>query len=161
MVFMPVATTTLTRQGESVSAVCERKIFFIVPFQTDSVSKIIRIDDEVVHGSLSRTLPSGSDSDRRRPPTYAEDMASIRITGSDGTVDVPVSPANLDSVRRRLTNFMADANQKQLSVFTVTNWKWSVVGGGLLCLLPLLYVGTLVQAIIRHTRASQTRTRMQ
>ncbi|MBX7210091.1 MAG: hypothetical protein K1X78_17365 [Verrucomicrobiaceae bacterium] len=153
MMLFPVATTVMERRGEVVTATCIRRIFFVVPCQTESVSGVTRIDHDIVRGSLSRTLRSGDEDDRRRPATRAEDMSSVIIVGTGGSIDVPVSPVDLDVVRRRMRDFVVESREPELRVFTVANWKWSVVGGGLLCVLPVLYLVTLLKTIV--SRASK------
>lgn len=147
MMLLPVATTVMERKAGVVTATTSRKVFFLVPFQTEFVTNVTRIDDETVRGRLSQTLRSGPDDDRRRPATRAEDMSFIIIAGESGSINVPVSPVNLDDVRRRIREFVLTSQEPQLRIFSVTNWKWSVIGGGLLCVLPLLYVFTILKRL--------------
>ena len=76
-------------------------------------------------------------------------MGRVIISGRGGSIDVPVSPADLDGVRRRMRDFVVESREPELRIFTVTNWKWSVAGGGLLCVLPVLYLVTLLRGIVR------------
>jgi hypothetical protein len=148
MLIMPVASTTFTRAGGNVSATSVRKVFFVIPFQTETVADVVGVDDQYVHGTLTQTTRSGPVNDPKRPVTRTEDMSWLVIQGRGASLEVPVSPVNLDDTRRKVRDFLEDGSQPELRLFTVANWKISVITGGVLTLLTLIYVGSVVLGIV-------------
>ena len=145
---MPVASTTFTRSGQTVSATSVQKMFFVIPFLTETVAEVTGVDDMHVAGTLSKTTPSGPKRDPMRPETRSEDMSWLVIQGRGSEVHVPVSPANIDDVRRKVRDFLEDGAAPELRIFSVANWKISVITGGVLCLLTVLYVGIIVSSFV-------------
>jgi hypothetical protein len=148
MMIMPVASTTLVRKTGVVSATTSRKVFFLIPFQTETVSQVIGVDDQYIAGTMSKSTPSGPKSEPMRPETRSEDMSWLVIHGKGESVEVPVSPANIDSMRRKVRDFLEDPAQTELNLFTVANWKISVITAGLLCILTLIYLGSIVWGLV-------------
>ena len=147
MLIMPVASTTLTRSHGSVSATVVRKIIFVIPFQTETLYDVIAVDDQYQAGTLSQTTPSGPKRDPMRPTTRSESMSWLILQSKEATVDVPVSPANMDEAQRKVRDFLGDESQPELRLLTVANWKISVITGGVLSLLSLFYVGNAAWAV--------------
>lgn len=153
MLIMPVASTTMIRQDGKVSASVTKKVFFVIPFSTRTVAAVSGVNDVYQAGEWSQTSSSGPRNDPKRPQTRTEDLSWLTIQGSPAAVDVPVSPADIDRVRGEIRDFLQDQGQEHLSLFTVANWKISVVTGGLLSMLTLIYIGVLCwELVYRFTR---------
>lgn len=148
MLAMPVAGTTLTRTGGDVSATTVRKVFFVIPFLTETVAHVTGVGSDYQHGTLSKTTRSGPVNDPKRPETRSEDMSWLVIQGRGASMEVPVSPADIDEVRREVRDFLEDATRSELRLFTVANWKISVITGGLLSVLTLVYLGSLAWGLV-------------
>ncbi|MCE9520407.1 MAG: hypothetical protein K8R87_12750 [Verrucomicrobia bacterium] len=148
MCIMPVASTTFTRTGDTISAIVTRKVFFIIPFLTETVEQVKGVDDQYQAGTQSKTTRSGPVNDPMRPETRSESMSWLVIQGRFTSVEVPVSPANIDEVRRRARDFLQDETQSELRIFTVANWKISVITGAVLTLLTTIYVGSMIWSFV-------------
>jgi hypothetical protein len=55
-----------------------------------------------------------------------------------------VSPASLSRVVQRAQEFLTNSQLSDLRMIVVANWKFSVIAGGLLSLLTVLYIVGLV-----------------
>jgi hypothetical protein len=129
----PVSWVTFERHGEKVSARARICMFFVVPYLIKTVDPVVGIDDRFVQGTVTR---SRSDKQGNR----SEDEGFLVIHGTDHTIEVPVTPFNVDSVTQRAEEFLTNSQANRLSMVVVANWKFSVFAGGLVCLLTLLYL---------------------
>ena len=149
MSLMPVTSTTFTRDGAGVvRAVAVQRIFFVIPFLSEEVTVVTGVDDDHQSGTMSKTTRSGPVNDPKRPETRAEDMSWLVIQGRTGSIRVPVSPVNMDDVRRRARDFLQEPDKRELRLLTVANWKISVIAGGALCVLTLVYLGSLARGLV-------------
>ena len=147
MVAMPVVSTTFTRNEGVVSATAVQKIFFVIPIETETMKSVTSVDDYQVSGTLSKTTRSGPVNDPKRPETRSEDMSWLVIQGHADSIRVPVSPVNIDDVRRRVSDFLDDDSKSEMRLFTFASWKISIVIAGVLCLLALTYLGSIVVGV--------------
>lgn len=128
----PVSWITFERHEGRVSFVGRTCLLFFVPYKTVTVDEVVGIDDRVVAGTVSRSGKKGG--------TRSEDQGYLTIEGRGEAAEVPVTPYNLDSVGERAAAFLEDATASELKLFVVANWKFSVIAGGCLSLLTVLYV---------------------
>ena len=56
---------------------------------------------------------------------------------------------------RDVREFLADTTRPELRFFAAANWKVSVIAGGAVCLLTLLYLFVLVTALIHRITSSR------
>jgi hypothetical protein len=137
----PISTVSFVRENAVVSAVANTKLLFLIPYRIQRVNEVIGIDDRFTAGKVERRPGKNS--------TRSEDQAFLVIHGEDATAEVPVTPFNIDSVSERATAFLNDAEAKSLSMTVVANWKFSVIAGGLISLLTVLYVVGLAWGLVR------------
>lgn len=135
---VPVSWVKFERQGERVTARAQVCLFFVVPYKTMTVDPVEGIDDRFVGGTESRERRSGSRQQDR--VTKSEDQAFLVIRGDDQTAEVPVTPVDIKTVIERSEAFLKDPQATELKLFVVANWKFGVIGGGLMSLLTVLYV---------------------
>ena len=138
----PVSWVSFQRSGDHVSARTQICMFFVMPYRSNVVDPVVGIDDRFVAGTV----------DRRRSDPHAhrsEDEGFLVIHGENETVEVPVTPFNVKSVTKRAQEFLADSQAKELKMTVVANWKFSVIAGGFVSLLTVLYVIGIVWSIFR------------
>jgi hypothetical protein len=132
----PVSWVKFERTGERVTARAQVCLFFVVPYKTITVDPVEGIGDRFIAGTETRQQRSG----QRDRITKSEDEAFLVIHGPDKTAEVPVTPHDIKSVTERTDAFLQDPQATELKLFVVANWKFSVIGGGLVSLLTVLYV---------------------
>lgn len=131
----PVSWVSFHRDGEKVTAQARICAFFVVPYRTMTIDPVIGIGDRFVAGHVTQ-----DHRHRRNENVRSEDEAFLIIHGTDDSFNVPVSPVNIQSVMGRAHDFLDDPQSTELRMTVVANWKFSVIGGGLVCLLTVLYV---------------------
>ena len=138
----PVSWIRFERTEDHVTATAQTCLFFFIPYRTQTVDPVIGIDDRFVQGKFERRRPS-------EPKHRTEDEAFLVINGEDGFAEVPVTPLNIKSVSERSQAFLDDPQAPQLKLFVVANWKFSILVGGALSLLTVLYVVGIVLSFVR------------
>jgi len=141
--FAPVSWITLERREETVSASVRTCLLFVVPYRQETLNPVTGFSDRIVGGTYS-SRRSGSNS----PRTKSEDQGFLVIQNETQHIEVQVSPASIESVIERSEAFLSDPQAEQLKLFVVANWKFSVFGGGLLAVLPVLYFGALILGVV-------------
>lgn len=131
----PVSWVTLERQEGRVKAVAQTCLLFVVPFKTATVDPVTGFGDRHVAGKVRRERRSGPDRE-----TKSEDEGFLVIEGPGPSAEVSVSPVSLDGILDKANGFLEDSQAAELRLFVVANWKFSVLGGGLISLLTVLYV---------------------
>lgn len=131
----PVSTVKLERRGETVSAQINTNAFFIVPYRKDHLAQVTEADDRFHAGEFTR-----KSHQRKNEGTYSEDESFLVLRGPAGTIEASVSPVNVDDVLAKAQAFLKDPQASELRLFVVANWKFSVIAGGLVSLLTVLYV---------------------
>lgn len=141
--FAPVSWITLERREETVSASVRTCLLFVVPYRQETLSPVTGFSDRIVDGTYSSSR-NRSNSSR----TKSEDQGFLVIQNETQHIEVQVSPASIESVIERSEAFLSDPQAEQLKLFVVANWKFSVFGGGLLAVLPVLYFGALILGVV-------------
>ena len=131
----PVSWIKFERQNGQVTATAKTCLLFFVPYKTATVSPVIGIGDRVHAGQVNRHRRPGPDRQVK-----AEDEGFLAIHGNDTSAEVQVSPASLKAVVDQVDTFLKNDQAPELRLFVVTNWKFSIIGGGLISLLTVLYV---------------------
>ncbi len=138
----PVSWVTFERHDGRVTATTRTCLLFVVPYKHQTVEPVVGLGDRLVEGTYSRERRKGRDR-----YTKSEDEGFLVIRGPGQTVEVSVTPHNLESVVERSETFLDDPQARELKLFVVANWKFSMIVGGLLSLLTVLYVVILAFGI--------------
>jgi hypothetical protein len=141
---VPVSWVRFERHDGQVSATAKTCLFYFIPYRTTTIEPVTGLGDRFVAGAVGRDRRSGS----RGGKTKAEDQGFLVIKGNDQSVEVPVTPFNLDSVEDRCEAFLEDSDAAELNLFVVANWKFSIIVGGFLSMLAVLYFGTIAFGLI-------------
>ena len=140
----PVSWVSFERDADGVKARVQTCLLFVVPFRAVVVDPVEAINEQTVAGAIRLRRRTGTDK------TYqAEDEGFLLISGPNQLAKVQVSPADLKTVLGKVNAFLEQPNQSELKLFVVANWKFSVLGGGLVSLLTVLYLGGLVFGLLR------------
>jgi hypothetical protein len=139
----PVSYLYLSRSGTSVMAEARTCLLFFVPYQIQRVEGVYQVDDRFHAGEYTR-----SDVDSRRN-VKAEDESFLILRSEQDSLEVPVSPASIDSRIDHVQAFLDDATADELNLFCVSNWKFAVLAGVPISMLTVLYLWGLVLAFIR------------
>jgi hypothetical protein len=125
-----------------VAATAKTCVFFVIPYKTAVVESLIGVGDRFVAG---QAVPR---ADRRDRTYRSEDESFLLLRGRETDVEVPVSPASVATVSKRIAEFLAQPQATELRLFVVANWKFSLIAGGLLSLLTVLYFLGLAVSIV-------------
>ena len=134
----PVSWIKFDRSAGQTRATTKTCLLFLIPYQSRTIESIDRISTRFVAGEYNEdSRRSGKDQ------TKSEDQGFLVIHSKDQTVEVSVSPVSLGTVSRQAQDFLDSSNEGPLELFVVANWKFSVIAGGLLCLLTVFYLVAL------------------
>ncbi len=139
----PVSYVRLERHGDEVRASSKTCLLFFVPYRWQCVERVIGVNDRFRAGEVTRSS--------HRRSTRTEDEAFLILHGeAEGDfLEVPVSPASIESRTDMAEQFLKDRAALELRLFCVSNWKFAIFAGGVISLLTVLWaVGTLL-AIVR------------
>lgn len=134
----PVSWLRFERSNNAVSATAKTCLFFVIPYKTQTVNPVVDIGDRTVAGTVRRERRPGRDK-----AVKSEDQGYLVIQGPDQSAEVLVTPFNLNTVEQKCNDFLDDPTAQELNLFVVANWKFSVIMGGLLSLLTVIYFGTI------------------
>lgn len=140
----PISWVRFERRDGKVSATVHTCLLFVIPYKNQTVVTVTGIGDRFVAGTVTRERRCGGDR-----TTKSEDEGFLVIRGNDHDAEVPVTPFNLKSVIERSEAFLHDDNATELKLFVVANWKFSVITGGLISLLTVLYIAGLTYGVLR------------
>lgn len=140
----PVSWIEFHRQGGQVAAHVDICTLFFIPYRSVTIDPVIGIDNRFIAGHVT---PRDHHHDRA---TRSEDEAYLIIHGAnEQSINVPVSPVNIQQVKERVENFRTQSQDEELKLFVVANWKFSIIAGGLVSLLTVLYALGMVLAFYR------------
>lgn len=145
----PVATIDFERAGPGVAVKVTSYLLFIIPYRRQALPEVNRISDEFRRG---KTYVETVERNGRqvRETRRNDDEAYLVLAGYGQSIRLPVSPANIQTVRQRAEQFLAEPEPPAMRLRTVPNWKFSVLAGGVLSLLTLIYLGVLVWKWVRY-----------
>lgn len=132
----PVSWVRFERNDGEVTATAKTCVFFFFPYKTSVVKPLVGVGDRFIQGQIQRREAGDPPNHQRR----SEDEAFLVLRGTETNAEVPVSPVSIKRVTERVNGFLDDPEAKPLRLFVVANWKFSVIAGGLVSLLTLLYV---------------------
>jgi len=140
----PVTWLRLERQGDQVSARAEVCCLFFIPYKTRVIESVTELGQRSQSGSYTQHRRSGPDR-----YTRSEDQGFLILRGPTQEIEAEVTPHDIDAVEEKVEAFLKDPNAGGLKLFLVANWKFSVIAGGLVSMLTLLYVGGAVFALVK------------
>jgi hypothetical protein len=147
---VPLSVTHFTRSGEAVRAEVSKRLLFVVPYRHLVVENVISVNDQFRHGTKStETSRRPGSSSTSSGAVSSEDEAFLLIEGDGQSAKVEVSPVNIRGVLEKTRDFLENPSQPSLKLITVANWKFGVIGGGLVSLLTAFYLFIMIDSSIR------------
>ena len=151
----PVSWVKFVRVDGHVKARTQFCVFFVVPYHTVWVDSVEKLDTVIVQGSAQRR------NGRDIPNSKADDVGYLSIIGPDQLSEVPIAPSSLKTFKEKAQAFLNDPQAKELEMFVVANWLFSLVFSGLATLFFLIFAGSIAyggaQAIGRKLGLIKTR----
>ena len=152
----PVSYLHLERWADkSVSAKAATCLFFCIPYRTQTLDNVTSADQRFHAGTYSSDRAGDAANHNR---TKSEDEAFIVLHQGEQTpaapdqaapkIEVPISPFSVKAKLALAQGFLKDESQTKLSLFCVANWKFSIIVGGLVSLLTVLYVVGIVWSFL-------------
>jgi hypothetical protein len=136
----PVSWIKFERVDGQVKARTQSCVFFIVPYHTVWVVPVEKLETDIVKGSAQRK------HGRDIPGKKADDVGYLNIIGPGQLSEVPIAPSSLKAVREKAQAFLNDPEAKELELFVVANWLFSLVFSGLATVFFLIFAGSFVYA---------------
>jgi hypothetical protein len=136
----PVSWLEFNRVDHQVKAEARTCVFFFFPYRTQQLTDVRNVSTAFRLGDEQHRRPG--DKKRGR----AESEGTIRLHGPQGnaeagqTISVSVSPASYKAIEAQIQKFLADPQQRHLTLFTVANWKFGIFFAIPVCLLTVLFV---------------------
>ena len=140
----PVSWIKFTREEGGVKAEAKTCLLFIVPFRTQTIYPVVKVDHSFDRGERIKDRLGKPNKNHARE----EDEAALILSGDNQEVQIPVSPADIKTVYEQATKFLESKEEFELKQFVVANWKFSVIAGGLISLLTVIYVVSLTVGVL-------------
>lgn len=137
----PVSWIKFERVEGQVRARTQSCVFFIVPYHTVWVDPVEKLETDIHSGSSRRR------HGREIPNSKADDVGYLKIIGPNRTSEVPIAPSTLKSIKEKAQGFLNDSQAKELELFVVANWMFSLVFSGLATFFFLIMAGAYVVAV--------------
>ena len=137
----PVSYVRFEKRDGHVAASVSQCLLFVIPYSQSTIEPVKGFEERVI---ASRTrMPTAHERRQNKDHNVTvEGEATLIIIGEDEqSVSVRVSPVNIHDVKERAEKFLKEPTDTPLSLFVVANWKFSVLVGGVLSLLTILYIG--------------------
>jgi hypothetical protein len=157
--FAPATWLTFERNREAVRCTARTCMFFVVPFKTQQVEQVIAIEQRERNGGIRKETKLGRTTGKN---IHVDGEGFLQIRGvGDRLAKVSVSPASLENVVNRSTEFLNSNKEGSTTIFAIANWKFGGLMGGILTSLTLLYVVgysiSFVMLILAGMRRTLTR----
>ncbi len=143
---VPVSRLTFERKGADVFATAKTCLLFWIPFKTETVGPVTDLSWDHKDGQINRYRRTG----RRDDYVQEEAKGSITIHAADRSARAQVSPHDLESAVGQIDAFMKNPAEAPLRLFLPANWKFGIIGGGVMALFIPLYVGSFIVAGVRR-----------
>jgi hypothetical protein len=152
----PVSWVKLQRHEGQVTAHAEVCLMFFIPYSTAEVSAVEHVRRRDVKGKrrLDKIIVGKPDRYRK-----AEDQGFMVIEGKTQLTEVPATPADLTAWLQQAQAFLKDERASELKLFMPANWTFSIIGGGLVSLLTVLYFGSMAVAAFQWLSGVSLRQR--
>ncbi|MCP4645860.1 MAG: hypothetical protein GY851_35780 [bacterium] len=132
----PSSVIELTRADEDrVDVTVFKKVLFVVPISEQGIAGLLVPNSRVIDGGAIR---------ERRTPTgkiigEAEDEGLLILEGPGGeSIEVYISPKNLDDTQDEIQYFLTDGNDPSLRLWVVANWKFGAILPGAILVFCLV-----------------------
>ncbi len=139
--FAPATWLNFVRNGEVVRCTTRTCVFFIVPFKTQTVDSVRQIESRERAGRRERKREFGRTTNEY---VNVDGEGFLQIHGVDDQgeriIEVSVSPASLKSVVDKSRAFLNSTQDGSTTIFTIANWKFGGLMGGVLTTFTALYV---------------------
>ncbi len=113
-------------------------MYFVVPFRIQRVDEVTEIRHRERAGKTERQRRFGHTTNKT---VHVDGEGFLEIHGIGGQkAEVSVSPASLQSVVRKSEQFLNSTSEPTATIFTIANWKFGGLMGGVLTLFTVLYV---------------------
>jgi hypothetical protein len=134
----PASWISFKRIKDEVHCTTRTCIFFVVPFKTQHVGPVTKITHRERAGGTRREQKHGRGTDKI---IHIDGEGFLKIQGvGDAYAEVNVSPASLESVVRQSQDFLNSNQEGSKIIFTIANWKFGGLMGGVLTSFTALYV---------------------
>jgi hypothetical protein len=147
---LPTSWISLKRDKEDrVSATARTCVLFVIPWRTQQVADVSRVESHTLHSDRSETRRYLNSSRPDKGTTHVDGVDELTVKGKDGTLAVSISPASTARVKGNVQAFLLDHSQRETRLFVTANWKFCLSFGLPLTLLTLLYIGGSTVAVAR------------
>jgi hypothetical protein len=143
---VPVTWTTFTRRDGRVEMTAKVCLFFVLPFRREDLAEVTGVGTQTIAGEQEKWNTGTADDQKRYITTESEGY--LLVHGRDREVRIAASPVGLDGAETKVREFLNNPAAANLRLFTVANWKTSVVVGGVLCLFTVLYIVGLLSWLL-------------
>ncbi len=134
----PATWLRFERSAESVRCKTWTCMYFVVPFKVQQVDQVQEVTHRERAGKTERQREFGRTTNKT---VNVDGEGFLQIHGpADQLVEVSVSPASLKNVLGKVNEFMNSTTDGSKTIFTIANWKFGALMGGLLTLFTILYV---------------------
>jgi hypothetical protein len=136
--FAPVSWVTFECNHEVVNCTTRTCVFFVVPYKVQRVDHVVEISERERTGGPKRERKHGRDTGKI---IHVDGEGFLQIKGVDNQfAEVSVSPASLESVVKNAEDFVKSKREGTITLFTIANWKFGGLMGGILTSFTALYV---------------------
>lgn len=143
----PVSWVSLSRSGDAVHCTTRTCVFFVVPFKVQQVVGVTEFKSRERAGGTETRRKFGKSTNET---VHVDGEGFLQILGKDDqTAEISVSPASLQSVIEKCNHFMDSADTPSTTIFTIANWKFGALMGGVLTSLTVLCVVGYSLAILK------------
>lgn len=134
----PASWVTLECEQEVVRCTTRTCMFFVVPYKVQRVDHVTEISERERAGGTKRERKYGRDTGKI---IHVDGEGFLQIKGDDNQfAEVSVSPASLESVVKNAEDFVKSKREGTITLFTIANWKFGGIMGGILTSFTALYV---------------------
>lgn len=134
----PATWITFTRSEVGVSCTTRTCVFFIVPYKVQQVAQVTGIDHREREAKTERQRKLGRTTNKN---IHVDGEGFLQILSvGDQKAEVSVSPASLENVIAKANDFLTSTKEGSTTMFTIANWKFGGLMGGILTSFTILYV---------------------
>jgi hypothetical protein len=134
----PATWVTFNRSEDIVSCTTRTCVYFVVPYRVQRLDHVESIEQHERTGGRKREKKLGRFTGKT---IEVDGEGFLEIHGpQEQWIEVSVSPASLEAVAGKASDFLASADKKSTTLFAIANWKFGGLMGGILTALTALYV---------------------
>lgn len=132
----PASWLSIECKQEKVSFTAKTCIFFVIPFKTQHIDEVSNISEFERPSGTRKINKVGKDK-----VVHVDGEGFLRVHGvGDQYAEVSVSPASLNGVVSKCQDILNNKKDVKTTFFTIANWKFGFLMGGILTLFTVLYV---------------------